>query len=99
MALPLGSSQHRIATSPAASCTLCYKEARKVCSCGEARCEQCLRLGGVSFLHTVLEVHPAHRPATCYVADLQMDDDIKLEWLAQELGDEANLTDFAKKLK
>ena len=28
-----------------------------------------------------------------------MDDDIKLEWLAQELGDEANLTDFAKKFK
>ena len=52
---------------------------------------------GVSFLHTVLEVHPAHRPATCYVADLQMDDDIKLEWLAQELGDVASLADFAKK--
>eukprot|EP00975_Prorocentrum_lima_P005112 1111925-Prorocentrum_lima.AAC.1 len=28
-----------------------------------------------------------------------MDDDIKLEWLAQELGDEENLTDFAKKFK
>ena len=45
------------------------------------------------------EVHPNHQPASCYVADLQMDDDIKLEWLAQELGDEANLTDFAKKFK
>ena len=54
---------------------------------------------GVSLLHTLFEVHPDHRPATCYVADLQMDDDIKLEWLAQELGDEANLTDFAKKFK
>ena len=39
------------------------------------------------------EVHPHHQPASCYVADLQMDDDIKLEWLVQELGDEGNLTD------
>ena len=50
-------------------------------------------------LHTLFEVHPSHRPATCYVADLQMEDDIKLEWLAQELGDEASLPDFAKKFK
>ena len=54
---------------------------------------------GVSLLHTLFEMHPSHRPATCYVADLQMEDDIKLEWLAQELGDEASLPDFAKKFK
>ena len=59
LALPSGSSQHGVVTQsrPASSCTLCYEDARKVCSCGGARCEDCFRLEGVSLLHTLFEMH------------------------------------------
>ena len=84
----------------ATTCTLCGEAPRRVCSCGEARCETCYRLTGESPFETWCEAHPSHRPATCYVTNLQrMEDSVKLEWLTLELGGEAELVAFARKFR
>ena len=97
---PTPSSQPQAAVPPAlpvTGCTLCGRASRKVCSCGEARCEACFLVMGSSLLETRYEVHPNHHPAECYVANGQMEDTVKLEWLVHELGDEAGLGVFARK--
>ena len=79
-------------------CTCCGQAPRKVCVCGEARCEACFMLMGGSMLDTWYQAHPHHGPATCHVTGLSyMKDSVKLEWLAFELGDGTRFVDFARK--
>ena len=81
-------------------CTLCGQAPRKICSCGEGRCEQCLVLSGGSPVETWFYVHPLHRPATCYITDQQRTSATqKLEWIVFELGEEADLISFAGKYR
>ena len=81
-------------------CTLCGQAPSKVCNCDERRCEGCILPTRGSALETWCEAHPHHRPATCYVVDLQrMKDAVKLEWLVLELGEEADIVVFARKFR
>ena len=79
-----------------AVCTLSGSAPSKVCNCGEARCESCFVLDGGSRVETRYEVHPSHQPAKFYVTHGQMEDTVKLEWLAHQLGDDADLLVFAR---
>ena len=103
LALPRSSQTPQPHAAPqtaqtAATCTFCGQAPRKVCSCGEARCEACYT--GENPFETWCEAHPGHRPATCYVTDPQrMEDSVKLEWLTFELGGEAELVEFARKFR
>ena len=81
-------------------CKMCGRAPRKVCSCGEARCEDCFLLAGGSLVETWSDAHPQHRPATCYITDQQKTKTSdKLEWLEFELGKDAGLIPFARKFR
>ena len=85
---------------PTVNCTLCGQAPRKVCSCGEGRCEQCFLLTGGSLVETWSYAHPNHLPATCYITDLQkMAKSVQLELLTFELGKDADLVSFARKFQ
>ena len=81
-------------------CTKCGKAPYKVCGCGEGRCEECFLITGGSLVETWSFAHPNHRPATCYITDLQkIWKSEKLEWMVFELGEHAPLVTFAQKFR
>ena len=84
--------QHR------AECTLCDAMPAKVCPCGARRCDRCARPDVDPCAPEVhWQRHPT-RPAPFYVIDNRnIAADEKLVWLKQELGQGADLEDFAKK--
>ena len=106
LALPPASFQQRgVAPSsvPRAKmdgCSLCGKAPRKVCSCGEARCEQCFALTRSGLVETWSHAHPLHQPATCYITDqFKTKATDKLKWIVFELGHDADLISFALKYR
>ena len=82
-----------------AGCSLCGQAPRKVCGCGEARCEQCLPTGE-DLVETWYSAHPLHQPATCYITDQQKTKSAEqVEWIVFELGKGADLIPFTRKYR
>lgn len=86
----------------AEACTLadCGQASCKSCSCGAARCADCFKLEGGSLVEAWTFTHPAHKPATCYVTEMQkVRDADQLVHLRLELGQDADLITFAEKYR
>ena len=68
------------------------------CPCGARRCKKCLRPSpSLAAPKTYWSLHPTRPLAFSVIDQRNVPEDEKLAWMRQELGDNAELPDFAEK--